>query len=406
MVSFYQITIAAALLALGATIPVQEGKRSPKTGFSVHQAVKNPGYLTAGPVSVAKTYLKYGAEVPAVVAAAAAVSTGTVVASPTQYDSEYLCPVQIGTPALTLMLDFDTGSSDLWVFSTELPASEQSGHVLYNPAKSSTSKLLSGYTWSISYGDGSSASGNVYTDTVSVGASTVTAQAVECAESVSTEFEQDASDGLLGLAFDSINTVTPTKQETFFFHAIAEGLPSPVFTANLKKGKPGNYNFGYIDSTEYTGSITYVPVKTTNGFWEFTGNGYAVGSSAFVSTSIDAIADTGTTLLYLPSTAVTAYYKQVSGSKNSNTYGGYVFPCSATLPSITLGIGTYKAVVPGSFINYAPVATGSSTCFGGIQSNTGIGFSIYGDIFLKSQFVVFNGASSPTIGFAPGVSKS
>jgi len=116
-----------------------------------------------------------------------------------------------------------------------------------------------------------------------------------------------------------------------------------------------------------------------------------------VSSSIDAIADTGTTLLYLPAAAVKAYYAKVSGASNSAAAGGYIFPCSATLPSITLGIGSYKAVVPGSYINYAPYS--GSSCFGGIQSNTGIGFSIYGDIFLKSQFVVFNG-NVPELGFA------
>ena len=93
-----------------------------------------------------------------------------------------------------------------WVFSTELSSSEASGHTEYNPKKSSTAKILQGATWNISYGDGSSASGNVYTDTVTVGGVTVTAQAVELAEEVSSEFEQDASDGLLGLAFSSINT--------------------------------------------------------------------------------------------------------------------------------------------------------------------------------------------------------
>ena len=243
----------------------------------------------------------------------------------------------------------------------------------------------------------------------------MTSQAVEAAESVSAEFESDtASDGLLGLAFDSINTASPKQVATFFENAIPT-LAAPLFTANLKKGEPGNYNFGYIDSTEHTGSITYVAVNTANGFWEFTGNGYAVGSGSFVSSSIDAIADTGTTLLYLPAAAVKAYYAKVSGATNSASQGGYIFPCSATLPSITLGIGSYKAVVPGTYLNYAP-ATGSrkfspcllsdlsnilTECFGGIQSNAGIGFSIYGDIFLKSQFVVFNGASTPELGFAP-----
>jgi len=393
MPSFYQATVAAALVAVAAAAPTTAGK-----GFTVQQVVKNPGFKTSGPHAMAKTYLKFGKEMPADVAKAAAISEGTVAATPTEYDSEYLCPVKIGTPGVTLNMDFDTGSSDLWVFSTELPSSESTGHTLYNPSKSSTAKLLSGYSWDISYGDGSGASGNVYTDTVSIGASTVTSQCVEPAQSVSSEFVSDTSDGLVGLAFDSINTVTPTSQKTFFSNAELS-LPSPVFTANLKKGAVGNYNFGYIDSSEYTGSITYTTVNTANGFWEFTGSGYAVGSGSFVSSSIDGIADTGTTLLYLPTAAVKAYYAKVSGASYNSAQGGYIFSCSATLPSLTLGIGSYRAVVPGTYLNYAPVS--STKCFGGVQENTGIGFSIYGDIFLKSQFVVFKGPlTSPQLGFA------
>lgn len=154
----------------------------------------------------------------------------------------------------------------------------------------------------------------------------------------------------------------------------------------------------YIDSSKYTGSITYVPVNTANGFWEFTAGGYAV-STANVSGSIgNAIADTGTTLMYLPTAAVKAYYAKVSGATYNNAQGGYTFSCSATLPSFTVAIGGASYVVPGSYINYAPVS--GNTCFGGIQENTGIGFSILGDVFLKSVFAVFDSTSSPQIGFA------
>lgn len=103
-------------------------------------------------------------------------NSGDVPATDIQHDSEYLCPVSIGTPAQTLMLDFDTGSADLWVWSTELPTSTTSGHtqghVIFDPKKSSTYKKSSGETWQIQYGDQSTASGDVGTDTVKVSSTT------------------------------------------------------------------------------------------------------------------------------------------------------------------------------------------------------------------------------------------
>ena len=274
----------------------------------------------------------------------------------------------------------------------------QSGHSIYDPSKSSTDKLLSGYTWDIEYGDGSGASGNVYADTVKVGAVSVTSQAVEAATSISASFQEDIdNDGLLGLGFDNINTVRPVQQKTFFSNAKAS-LTSPLFTVDLKKGKPGTYDFGYIDSAKYTGAITYTKVMNNRGFWEFTSNGYAVGTGAFVSTTINAIGDTGTSLLYLPSAIVSAYYAKVSGARYDSSQGGYTLPCSSTLPSLTLGIGSYRAVIPGSYILYGPL--NSSTCFGGLQRDTGLPGSIWGDVFLKSQFVVFYGGSTVSIGFA------
>lgn len=280
-----------------------------------------------------------------------------------------------------------------WVFSTELPSSDDGSHTLYTC--SGTEK--SGYSWSISYGDGSGASGNVFADTVVVGSVTATSQAVEAATSISSEFVSGAGDGLLGLAFSSINTVTPTKQTTFF-DTTKSSLAAPLFAAALKHDAAGTYDFGFIDSSLYTGSLTYTSVDDSQGFWSFTAGGYSVGNTTS-SASFSVIADTGTSLMLLPDAAVTAYWNQVPGSSNSASDGGYIFPCSATLPSFSVTINGYKAVVPGSYMNYSP-ASGSS-CFGGIQSNSGIGFSILGDVFLKSQYVVFD-SNGPQIGFAAG----
>lgn len=268
------------------------------------------------------------------------------------------------------------------------------GHDYY---KADSSKQLQGYTWKISYGDGSGAAGKVYADKVVVGGVTATRQAVEAATSVSSTFTQDTNtDGLLGLAMSSINTVQP-QQQTTFFDTVLPQLAKPVFAVNLKYHAAGTYDFGVIDSSKYTGSITYINADTSQGFWGFSATAYSVGT-ATTSARISGIFDTGTTLIYTDDSIVRAYYSKVSGAQLDSQQGGYVFPCSATLPNFSITVGGVKQVVPGKYINYAPAS--GSTCFGGIQSDSGIGFSIFGDIFLKSKYVVHEMGDTPRIGLA------
>ncbi len=285
----------------------------------------------------------------------ATAGTGAVAATPEQGDVEYLAPISIG--GQTMNMDFDSGSSDLWVFNTQLAATSQTGHTNFDPSKSTSFKLMQGASFSISYGDGSGAAGNVGTDTVNIGGATVTSQAIELATAVSTSFVQDTnSNGLVGLAFSKLNTVKPTQQKTFFDNA-KSNLAMPVFTADLRHGVAGAYTFGAIDSTKFNGSLNWAAVNTTNGFWQFSSTKFQVGNGAPMSVAGgQAIADTGTTLMLANAAVVNAYYSQVTGAVNNQTVGGVTFPCNAQLPDLNVDIGgNYMAVVRGDDINFAPV---------------------------------------------------
>ena len=259
---------------------------------------------------------------------------------------------------------------------------------------------MSGYTWSIKYADGSKAGGPVGTDTVKIGGTTVQGQCVELAQKVSSSFTSDSSDGLIGMAFPSINTVSPQPQSTFFDNAKGS-FKSPLFAAYLPSSADatGTYDFGAIDSSKFTGTIKYTDVDNSNGFWEYPSTSYKVGTTEHSQSDFTAISDTGTTLVLMGDAAVDHYYAEVSGASFDKSQGGYTFPCSATLPDLSISIGdTHYATIPGSHMNFNSVD--SDTCFGGLQSVGSGSQAIYGDVFFNANYAVFD-ASGPRFGFAP-----
>lgn len=337
--------------------------------------------------------------------------TSDVPAEDIQNDSLYLCEVGIGTPAQTLKLDFDTGSADLWVWSTELPSNVQSqgkssGHTVFDPSKSSTYKKSGSSTWQIQYGDSSSASGEVGTDDVTLGGLKVEGQAIELASKLSDQFVQGAGDGLLGLAWGSINTVKPEPVKTPVENMIAqEDIPkdAELFTAYLGSTKDTNeadkgesfYTFGYIDQEVLKAAGVdapyYVDIDNSQGFWSFTSASASVNDQTITRSGNTAIADTGTTLALVADDVVDAIYKAIPGAKYDSQNQGYVFPSSVTadqLPSVSFAVGDKLFAVQKEDLAFADA--GNGMVYGGIQSRGDMTFDILGDTFLKGIYAIFD----------------
>lgn len=251
------------------------------------------------------------------------------------------------------------------MFNNRLNNMDKQGRKVFNPDQSKTFQDIKGSTFNISYGDASFAHGTVGKDTVDIGGATVENQAIGLPNDVSQSFADDeASDGLVGLAFTSINTMLPEQQPTFLDN-VAPDLDQPVLTAQLKSGAPGSYEFGIIDKSKFLGDLVKVPVDASNGFWEITSTQFAVGDGKQTPVSKGAqtaIADTGTSLMLINDEIVQAYYEQVEGSLFTAETGGFIYPCSTKLPDLYVAVGEqHLAKIPGSVVNFATVGTNTTT---------------------------------------------
>ncbi|KAJ7673755.1 acid protease [Mycena polygramma] len=306
-----------------------------------------------------------------------------------QQDVEWAGNVTIATPPQRFLIDFDTGSSDLWVPSSFCNSTTCARKSKYTATSSSTSVPNSG-EFSIQYGDGSTVSGPNYTETVSIAGIHVTGQ---CFSPVTTL-------SVLGLAFPAISNL---RTNPWFITAIIEGAVAvQQFAFHLAESGSTLY-FGGTDRSKYTGNIEFNELPNINPrqFWQLSGASVKVGSTPAVA-NFNTIIDSGTTLAYGPPDAVARLFAKVNGSEEfPYNKGYYTYPC-ASPPKISFNWGGKDWVITAENFNIGQTESGSSDCVACIVgADLGLGDNVWllGDAFMRNSYTVFD-LRQMAVGFA------
>lgn len=205
-------------------------------------------------------------------------------------------------------------------------------------------------------------------------------------------------DGILGMAFPvlSVNDVTPPFQNLMQQNLVNEG--KFAFYLSKSTDAKGELTLGGIDSNHYTGELTYEPLKSAT-YWLITLKAVTVSGKDYVDSSgINAIVDSGTSLLTGPSEKVAAIAKQLNAKSISN--GEYALPCRySDLPNIDFAIGqkTYS-LSPQDYL----LPNGNLCLLGIVGLDVGAPAGpmwILGDVFMRKYYTVFD-TQNKQVGFA------
>lgn len=308
--------------------------------------------------------------------------------------------ITIGTPPQTFKVVLDTGSSNLWVPSTECGSIACYLHTKYDSSASSTYKK-NGTSFEIRYGSGS-LSGFVSQDHMTIGDLKVKNQIfAEATEEPGLAFAFGRFDGILGLGFDtiSVNKIPPP-----FYNMIDQGLlDEPVFAFYLGDTSNGEEDeseaiFGGVNKDHYTGKITEIPLRR-KAYWEVDLDAITFGKATAELENTGVILDTGTSLIALPSTLAELLNKEIGAKKSYN--GQYTVECEKrdSLPDMTFTLSGHKFSI--TAYDYILEVQGSCiSSFMGMDFPEPVGpLAILGDAFLRKWYSVYD-LGKGTVGLA------
>ncbi|KAL1991350.1 hypothetical protein VTN49DRAFT_5342 [Thermomyces lanuginosus] len=305
-------------------------------------------------------------------------------------NAQYYSEIAIGTPPQTFKVVLDTGSSNLWVPSSECGSIACYLHNKYDSSASST-YTRNGSEFAIRYGSGA-VEGFVSQDNVALGDLVIEDQVfAEVTKEPGLTFAFGRFDGILGLAYDtiSVNHITPP-----FYELVNQKLiDEPVFAFYLgdtnKDGDDSEVVFGGIDKDHYKGELTTIPVRR-KAYWEVQLNSIAFGDDVAELENTGAALDTGTSLIALPSDLAELLNREI-GAKKSWT-GQYTVDCSKRdgLPDLTFNLGGHNFSIT-SYDYILEVQGSCISAFMGMDFPAPAGpLAILGDAFLRKWYSVYD----------------
>ncbi|KAE8148987.1 aspartic peptidase domain-containing protein [Aspergillus avenaceus] len=312
-----------------------------------------------------------------------------------QNDAVFFVPVDIGSPPQNVQLVLDSASADFWVRSLA------EGNRGFDSAKSSTFAPFEDATWKVSRIDGSSVSGSFGTDEITIGGVTSKEQTVQLADAVSPAFARASGDGVLGLSFGSISTLTP-KVKTLADRLTADhDIASSDKLFTVKLGSWGDNELeqpfctlGYIDQETVRScgnGVKYTSVDNERGYWMLDSVSLTIGEQTVDRPDNKAVVDTDAALTLLDDRACQAIYDSVPGAYYDVDSQGYLVPAEIdvdALPELKLAVGGDLFRVPKQSLLFGEAKAGH--VYGGVQSRGSLEFDVFGKPFLDGVYVIFD----------------
>ncbi|AYO44930.1 Cathepsin D [Malassezia restricta CBS 7877] len=335
-------------------------------------------------------------------------------------DDSYFVPMGIGTPAQTLNVLPDTGSTNLWVIDST--CTDEKNCPSSSPKfTASMSKTHQGSRTPFHevYGDHAAASGTISQDTVSLAGYSISPLAFGRVRHVTKRTMGPTVSGILGLSFHDpkLDDLEPFWQVLYERQEMQDYVFSFQLPKALVYAKPdreedaltsgGVFTLGVLDPQQYAGSISWSPLSRGYGMhakksWTIDVNEMRLnGHSVDLGPHRHALIDTGSSNIVGPRQAMDILHALIPGAQRfppNPEY--YMLPCNSSIQlDITFSDRTWT-LPPDHLIMQKINQTMCLSALTTVEDTSDIPLGwIMGHPFLTHVFSVFD-AKEERIGFA------